>query len=169
MNAKMSEVRRAFEDAGFTDVKTLLASGNVVFTANSARPIAVPDARLLFDLAKRVAELQELGLAEPNRVRTVTHAPETSHEAAASMRARAGSDAHPVFQTIWLAWKRESVGLTTDQIEARLNRTHQSISARVNQLKNEGWIIDSGYRLRTRSGRKAIVWTPTNVGKGVYL
>ena len=41
MNAKMSEVRRAFEDAGFTDVKTLLASGNVVFTANSA-----PAARL---------------------------------------------------------------------------------------------------------------------------
>jgi hypothetical protein len=116
-----------------------------------------------------VQEYQNLGLAEPDKVRTVTHAPETSHEAAASMRARAGSDAHAVFQTIWLAWKRESVGLTTDQIEARLSRTHQSISARVNQLKNEGWIIDSGYRLRTRSGRKAIVWTPTNVGKGVYL
>lgn len=31
MNAKMPEVKRAFENAGFTNVKTLLSSGNVVF------------------------------------------------------------------------------------------------------------------------------------------
>jgi len=36
MNAKMPEVKRAFEEAGFTDVKTLLSSGNVVFTADKA-------------------------------------------------------------------------------------------------------------------------------------
>ena len=35
MNAKMPELKRCFEEAGFTDVKTLLSSGNVVF---SARP-----------------------------------------------------------------------------------------------------------------------------------
>ena len=33
MNAQMPELKRAFESAGFTDVKTVLASGNVVFTA----------------------------------------------------------------------------------------------------------------------------------------
>jgi uncharacterized protein (DUF1697 family) len=33
MNAKMSDLRAAFEDAGFTDVKTVASSGNVVFTA----------------------------------------------------------------------------------------------------------------------------------------
>jgi uncharacterized protein (DUF1697 family) len=33
MNAKMPELKRAFEAAGFTDVKTLLSSGNVVFGA----------------------------------------------------------------------------------------------------------------------------------------
>jgi len=33
MNAKMPELKAAFEAAGFTDVKTLLSSGNVVFTA----------------------------------------------------------------------------------------------------------------------------------------
>jgi uncharacterized protein (DUF1697 family) len=32
-NAKMPELRRAFEQAGFTDVKTLLGSGNVLFGA----------------------------------------------------------------------------------------------------------------------------------------
>lgn len=36
MNAKMSELKRAFDGAGFTDVKTVLASGNVVFTAPAA-------------------------------------------------------------------------------------------------------------------------------------
>jgi uncharacterized protein (DUF1697 family) len=36
MNAKMPELKKAFEAAGFTDVKTLLSSGNVVFSARSA-------------------------------------------------------------------------------------------------------------------------------------
>lgn len=38
MNAKMPELKTAFEAAGFTDVTTLLSSGNVVF---SARPASV--------------------------------------------------------------------------------------------------------------------------------
>ena len=41
-----------------------------------------------------------------------------------------------------------------------MERTHQSISARVNEFKDTGWIIDSGTRRKTRSGRAAIVWTP---------
>lgn len=36
MNAKMPELKRCFEDAGFTDVRTLLSSGNIVFGARSA-------------------------------------------------------------------------------------------------------------------------------------
>jgi len=36
MNAKMPELKAAFEAAGFTDVKTLLSSGNVVFSARAA-------------------------------------------------------------------------------------------------------------------------------------
>ncbi|MFZ5892725.1 MAG: DUF1697 domain-containing protein [Myxococcota bacterium] len=35
MNAKMSELKACFESAGFSDVKTLLSSGNVVFGARS--------------------------------------------------------------------------------------------------------------------------------------
>lgn len=33
MNAKMAELKRCFEDKGFAEVKTVLASGNVIFTA----------------------------------------------------------------------------------------------------------------------------------------
>ena len=36
MNAKMPELRSAFELAGFTEVKTVLSSGNVVFSAPAA-------------------------------------------------------------------------------------------------------------------------------------
>ena len=36
MNAKMPQLKAAFEAAGFTDVRTLLSSGNVVFGARRA-------------------------------------------------------------------------------------------------------------------------------------
>jgi uncharacterized protein (DUF1697 family) len=36
MNAKMPQLKAAFEAAGFADVKTVLSSGNVVFTAPGA-------------------------------------------------------------------------------------------------------------------------------------
>jgi uncharacterized protein (DUF1697 family) len=36
MNAKMPDLKAAFESAGFTDVRTVLSSGNVAFTARAA-------------------------------------------------------------------------------------------------------------------------------------
>src|SRR5689334_21390212 len=36
MNAKMPELKKAFESAGFTEVKTVLSSGNVAFDARRA-------------------------------------------------------------------------------------------------------------------------------------
>jgi uncharacterized protein (DUF1697 family) len=41
LNAKMPELKKAFEAAGFSDVKTVLASGNVVFGARSASTAAL--------------------------------------------------------------------------------------------------------------------------------
>jgi uncharacterized protein (DUF1697 family) len=41
MNCRMPELKAAFEAVGFTDVKTLLSSGNVVFTARSAPTAAL--------------------------------------------------------------------------------------------------------------------------------
>ncbi len=38
MNAKMPDLRHAFEAAGFADVTTVLSSGNVVFSAPAAPP-----------------------------------------------------------------------------------------------------------------------------------
>jgi uncharacterized protein (DUF1697 family) len=41
MNAKMAELKRCFERAGFEEVKTVLSSGNVVFTAPAAAETAL--------------------------------------------------------------------------------------------------------------------------------
>jgi len=40
-NAPMTEVKRAFELAGFTDVKPILATGNVVFSARTSTEAAL--------------------------------------------------------------------------------------------------------------------------------
>jgi transposase len=49
-------------------------------------------------------------------------------------------------------------GMTCDEIEQILDMRHQTISARVNELRNGGWIVDSGIRRPTRSNRNAVVW-----------
>jgi predicted transcriptional regulator len=50
-------------------------------------------------------------------------------------------------------------GATCDEIEVALNRTHQTVSARVNELAQKfGLIEDSGKRRRTRSRRDAVVY-----------
>src|SRR5438067_405064 len=41
MNAKMPEVKKAFEAAGFTEVRTVLSSGNVVFGAPAGPEAAI--------------------------------------------------------------------------------------------------------------------------------
>jgi uncharacterized protein (DUF1697 family) len=41
VNASMADLKRAFEAAGFTEVATLLSSGNVVFTAPAASPASL--------------------------------------------------------------------------------------------------------------------------------
>lgn len=41
MNSKMPALKRCFEEAGFTDVKTVLSSGNVVFSGRGAPNAAI--------------------------------------------------------------------------------------------------------------------------------
>jgi uncharacterized protein (DUF1697 family) len=41
MNAKMPELKRCFEEAGFTQVRTVLSSGNVVFDTNARSQTAL--------------------------------------------------------------------------------------------------------------------------------
>lgn len=66
MNCKMPALKAAFEAAGFTDVKTVLASGNVVFDARSSSEQALQQ--------RAEAAMQEhLGRAFPTIVRPVEY------------------------------------------------------------------------------------------------
>jgi uncharacterized protein (DUF1697 family) len=75
MNAKMSELKRCFEAAGFKDVVTVLASGNVVFDAHAASPSAIErkieasmektQGRTFYTLVRSVEALEALIAAEP--------------------------------------------------------------------------------------------------------
>jgi len=75
MNLKMPDLKTALEEAGFSDVKTLLSSGNVVFAGRRATDVAI-EKKIEAALEKRVGkkfgtivrsveELDELIAAEP--------------------------------------------------------------------------------------------------------
>ena len=107
-------------------------------------------------LAEAVEEHHRLGLAELNhRGTTSNNSTDTSGEAAASLGDIAGL-AITCFDEIV-----SRGGLTCDQLEVILARPHQTVSARVNDLRDKGWIVDSSFRRKTRSNRNAIVWSPS--------
>jgi uncharacterized protein (DUF1697 family) len=66
MNAKMSEPRACFEKAGFTNVKTVLSSGNIIFTSPLKK-----EASLIKDIEFAMAE--HLSRSFPVILRTAEH------------------------------------------------------------------------------------------------
>lgn len=64
LNAKMPALRRCFEAAGFTDVKTVIASGNVVFSSRSSSEQAL-------ELKAEAAMTEYLGRSFPTIVRSI--------------------------------------------------------------------------------------------------
>jgi hypothetical protein len=113
-------------------------------------------------LKEAVWAYTKLGLDATSRPSTHNNTTDTANEAAASMADHVGKLANECFHEIVATWTEGAVGMTVDAIEQRLNRSHQSVSARVNELRDKGWVVDSGIRRPTRSGRKAIVWRPTS-------
>jgi uncharacterized protein (DUF1697 family) len=73
MNAKMPELKKAFEAAGFEDVKTVLSSGNVVFTTRAASDASIQ---------KKAEEAMEKRLG--NRFLTIVRPVEVLRELLAS-------------------------------------------------------------------------------------
>lgn len=80
MNAKMPELKRCFEAVGFTDVGTVLSSGNVVFSARAASEAAIE--------RKAEGAMEEgLGRTFPTLVRSL-----------AALQAILGSDPYETFR-----------------------------------------------------------------------
>ena len=63
MNAKMPELKRAFESAGFTNVKTVLSSGNVVFDTRSKSDASI--ARQAEEAMSQVLDRSFLTIVRP--------------------------------------------------------------------------------------------------------
>jgi len=84
MNAKMADVKQAFESAGFTDVKTLLSSGNVVFSARGAAEASLERkaeaamleglGRTFLTIVRSIDALRELLASDPYRAFRLTPA-----------------------------------------------------------------------------------------------
>ena len=83
----------------------------------------------------------------------VSGAPQTSHDAAKSMRLHASRLALLVLDLIGA-----HAGMTCQEVEQGLCMRHQTASARIWELRKRGAIKDSGKRRKTSSGRNAIVW-----------
>ena len=69
------------------------------------------------------------------------NAPDTSREAGEAAKPHAGKQREVVH--FWIKWA---------ELPA------QSVSARINGLHRDAYIVDSGIRRKTRYGRNAIVW-----------
>lgn len=75
LNVKMPDLRQSFETAGFTNVKTVLSSGNVVFDARSAAEAALERkaeaamngvmGRSFYTLVRSVTDLKALLATDP--------------------------------------------------------------------------------------------------------
>ena len=84
MNATMPDLRMAFEAAGFTDVTTLLSSGNLVFTARAGSDAALQRkaeaamtrrlGRTFLTIIRSVDELREILASDPYRAFRLTPA-----------------------------------------------------------------------------------------------
>ena len=83
---------------------------------------------------------------------------DTSREAAEKAKPHAGKQRELIH--FWVKWagKSEAKGMTADELSMLLELPAQSVSARINGLHKDGYIMDSGERRKTRYGRNAIVW-----------
>lgn len=86
--------------------------------------------------------------------RTGSWHPATAVLAGERAALRAGS----LRKVMYDALRRTTEGMTDDEMEALLVKSHQTVSAARNTLMNDGWVRDSGRRRLTKWGNPAIVW-----------
>ncbi len=96
--------------------------------------------------------------------RWVEGSPETSRWAAGLAVPVQGSARHHIVGALSHVAELSRPGYTDEQLERRLGSSHQTVSSARNWLVEAGWVVDSGHRRLTRSGRKAVVWTLSEAG-----
>jgi MarR family len=93
---------------------------------------------------------------DPPRVRNTD--PDTSSEAAESLGERAlGARCQELYELI----ANFQAGLTVHDLVAITGYDRGNTARRITDLKQAGWIHDSGIRRRGPTGRRSIVWIAT--------
>jgi hypothetical protein len=107
-------------------------------------------------LADAVAVWRTFGLPSASAARTSNKAPLTSAQAAKFMNGqRANVLINKIVQYMYQRWPD---GTTVDEAMDNLGIYPQSTYARFSELKDGGWIVDSGITRPTRVGNDAVVW-----------
>lgn len=83
---------------------------------------------------------------------------DTSREAGEKAKNHAGKQRELIHFWVKWAYKSEAKGITADELSTLLELPAQSVSARINGLHRDGFIVDTGARRKTRYNRNAIVW-----------
>lgn len=116
----------------------------------------------LWESATPAATGAGAGTAHPKSIASVRlipparrNGPDTSREAARLIAGIAPRDRERILALIV---SRGPAGATDDEGEAELGIKCQTYTPRRGELARLGWIVDSGRRRPTASGRPAVVW-----------
>lgn len=119
-----------------------------------------PDGDEFAALVEALQSLDAIELPDPaaGHGRWVEGSPETSRQAA--LVAPKGCRYDVLMQIA-----ASDVGLTDEQLEHRLKRKHQTVSAARAHLVGVGWLEDSGLRNVVDPRRPKVIWRLTPAGK----
>lgn len=84
--------------------------------------------------------------------------PDTSHDAAARVKPRSGTQRRRVMDAIRDSHMRGLPGLTDEQVATITGLSLNSVRPRRQELQKAGWVEATDYRQETSSGGMAIVW-----------
>lgn len=127
-----------------------------VETCEEALPFDWPPTSLADAAYKRTIDRRRSRMRIDDNVIAMTSTPtDTQRIAARIALPRSGSKRRELYD---MFLRRGASGMTDDEIEHLTGWSHQSASAARNKLMNDGFLVDTGQRRRTRRGTVAIVW-----------
>lgn len=115
----------------------------------------------LYDVVDAYDYLVSIPLEIPTEPKTRTTAPLTAHWAARSMR---NSTLHGRILRSFFRSDLRSIGWTVEELEIHHGVKHQTMSPRINELRNSGWIEATGDTRTNASGCQAEVYVLTPAG-----
>jgi hypothetical protein len=92
----------------------------------------------------------------------------TSKQAAESMIMVIPPIRSEVMHAAFERYEELRIGTTCEKLEDLTCRPHTTVSSAVNWLAQNNWLVDTGARAKTKSGRWAIAWMPTPGAKQIW-